>query len=133
MESGDFETRIQKIVSVYRERRDAMARALERELPPGARFTRPEGGLFLWVEFPAGVDARALLQRCMEAGVAFVPGEGFYPNGGHVNTARLNYSNMPPERIEEGVRRMCTALRALLAEREKSASMNGPAGIEGRP
>jgi 2-aminoadipate transaminase len=116
MEAGDFDTRIQRIASVYRERRDAMTRALEREMPPGVRFTRPAGGLFLWLEFPAGIDGRQLLQRCMDAGVAFVPGEGFFPNGGHGNTARLNYSNMPVERIEEGIRRMGVALRALLAE-----------------
>jgi DNA-binding transcriptional MocR family regulator len=114
MESPNFETRITRIAEVYRERREAMTRALEREMPPGVRFTHPEGGLFLWVEFPEGIDARDLLRRCLEAGVAFVPGEGFFPNGGHANTARLNYSNMPPERIEVGVRRMGKALRGMM-------------------
>jgi len=112
-----FAERIARIVALYRSRRDAMLRALEREMPPGVRFTRPEGGLFLWVELPAGIDARVLLARCMEAGVAFVPGEGFYPNGGHANTLRLNFSNMSEERIEEGIRRMGVALRGLLANR----------------
>jgi DNA-binding transcriptional MocR family regulator len=126
IEAGDFETRIGCIAAVYRERRDAMTRALEREMPPGVQFTRPAGGLFLWVEFPAEVDARQLLRRCMEAGVAFVPGAGFFPNGGHANTARLNYSNMPVERIEEGIRRMAVALRAMLAETGTSV----PSGAE---
>lgn len=115
---GGFEERIARISAVYRERREAMTRALEREMPPAVRFTRPQGGLFLWVTLPERIDARALLARCMEAGVAFVPGEGFFPNGGHKNTLRLNYSNMPPERIEEGIRRMAAALRAMLGETE---------------
>ncbi len=114
MEGPDFDERINRIAEVYRARREAMTRALEREMPPGTQFTRPKGGLFLWVEFPEGIDGRALLRRCLEVGVAFVPGEGFFPNGGHPNTARLNYSNMPPERIEVGVRRIGKALRGML-------------------
>jgi DNA-binding transcriptional MocR family regulator len=113
---GGFEERIARIADVYRERRDAMMSALEREMPAGVRFTRPAGGLFLWVNLPPEVNARALLARCMDAGVAFVPGEGFFPNGGHVNTLRLNFSNMPPARIEEGIRRMAAALRLLTSE-----------------
>jgi len=130
IDSGDFEARIDRIAAVYRERRDAMSRALERELPAGARFTRPAGGLFLWLELPEGVDARELLKRCMEAGVAFVPGESFYPNGGHANTVRLNYSNMPVDRIEEGVRRIAVALRGLLAARGGSVASGGGSGAK---
>ncbi len=129
IETGDFETRIERITAVYRERREAMSRALERELPPGGRFTRPQGGLFLWVELPEGVDSRELLGRCMEAGVAFVPGEGFYPNGGHPNTLRLNYSNMSVQRLDEGVRRLGTALRQLLAERGTQPAGSGTPAI----
>jgi 2-aminoadipate transaminase len=131
MEAGDFDTRIGRIAAVYRERRDAMTRALEREMPAGVRFTRPAGGLFLWVEFPEGVDARQLLKRCMDVGVAFVPGEGFFPNGGHVNTARLNYSNMPVERIEEGIRRIGVALRGLLADGGSAPAAGGAAALPG--
>jgi DNA-binding transcriptional MocR family regulator len=113
MDGHGFDERIVRISAVYRERRAAMIRALEREMPAGVRFTRPQGGLFLWVEFPASIDARELLMRCLDDGVAFVPGSGFFPNGGHANTARLNYSNQPPERIEEGIRRIAVALRAM--------------------
>jgi 2-aminoadipate transaminase len=116
MERPDFEERIAGIARVYADRRAALTRALEREMPEGTSFTRPKGGLFLWVEFPAGIDARELLRRCLEDGVAFVPGEGFFPNGGHKNTARLNYSNMSVERIEEGVRRIGVALKAMMRE-----------------
>ena len=97
---------------VYRRRRDAMVSALEREMPPGVTFTRPRGGLFLWVEIPEGIDSRELLQRCLERGVAFVPGATFFPSNERKNTMRLNYSNMPEDRIEEGIRRLAAEIRA---------------------
>lgn len=115
MDRPDFDERIARISEVYRERRAAMIRALEREMPDGVRFTKPDGGLFLWVEFPPAIDARELLMRCLDDGVAFVPGNGFFPNGGHANTARLNYSNQPAERIEEGIRRIGVALRSMMS------------------
>jgi DNA-binding transcriptional MocR family regulator len=120
LRSVDFDARVGRIIEVYRERRDAMIGALEREMPAGTRFTRPAGGLFLWVELPGGVDARALLRRALEHRVAFVPGGSFYPNGGHEDTLRLNFSNMPPERIAEGIRRIAAATRELLAARDEA-------------
>lgn len=113
LEKADLDERIGQIIETYRARRDAMIRALEREMPAEVRFTRPAGGLFLWVELPAGIDARLLLRRCLDEGVAFVPGSGFFPNGGHENTMRLNFSNASPERIEEGIRRLARALGEL--------------------
>lgn len=112
---GTLDANIRRTRALYRERRDAMIAALERELPAGVRFTRPSGGLFIWLELPAGLDARALLPLCLERGVAFVPGGGFFPNGSRENTARLNFSNMPVERIVEGVRRLGEAMRQLAA------------------
>jgi 2-aminoadipate transaminase len=91
-------------------------------MPPGVRFTRPDGGLFLWVELPDGVDARRLLEVCLAHDVAFVPGDSFFPGAGHANTLRLNYSNMPEERIEEGVRRVAAALRELLSSVSESTA-----------
>jgi len=116
LEHVDLAPQLRRITDAYRVRRDAMVRALAREMPAGVRFSRPSGGLFLWLELPKGVDARELLRRCIERGVAFVAGEGFFPNGGHANTARLNFSCMPVDRIEDGVRRIGDALRDLLAE-----------------
>jgi len=112
----DINAAIERIRNVYRRRRDAMISALEREMPAGARFTRPRGGLFIWVELPGEVSARQLLARCLERDVAFVPGDCFFPAGGHANTLRLNFSNMPEERIAEGIARLGESLRALLAE-----------------
>ena len=83
-----------------------MLRALEASFPPEVTFTRPAGGLFLWVELPQGLDARRLLERAIDERVAFVPGECFFPDGGHENTLRLNFSAMPEERITEGIRRL---------------------------
>jgi 2-aminoadipate transaminase len=114
MELHDLDEDVAKIVPVYQERRKAMVEALEADLPPGVRFTRPEGGLFLWLELPERLSARTLLQACLERNVAFVPGGAFFPNGGHENTLRLNYSNMPVERIQEGVRRLTQTIQSLL-------------------
>ena len=116
LERYDIDAAIGRIRNVYRARRDAMAAALEREMPAGTRFTRPRGGLFIWVELPEQANARRLLARCLERDVAFVPGDCFFPAGGHAHTLRLNFSNMPEERIAEGITRLGEALRELLAE-----------------
>ena len=109
---------------VYKERRNAMVRALEREMPQGVTFTRPRGGLFLWAVMPEKIDSRVLLHRCLERGVAFVPGATFFPSNERKNTMRLNYSNMPEQRIEEGIRRLAAEIKAMLLE---------PAGVTGVP
>ena len=110
----DLDEKIRSTIDLYRARRDVMLRAMEREFPDGIEWTRPEGGMFLWVTLPEGLDARVLLERCLEHDVAFVPGSSFFPEGGHENTLRMNYSISTPERIEEGVRRMAKALRAAI-------------------
>ena len=71
--------------------------------PEGTRYTAPEGGLFIFVEMPEGFDATALFSEAVERGVAYVPGTHFYPDGGHHNTLRLNFSNSTPQQIHEGM------------------------------
>lgn len=110
----DIEEHIKKLVSVYRERRDLMIRTMDASFPKEVVFTRPEGGLFTWTEMPEHVNARDLFLKALEKKVAFVPGGAFFPNGGHENTMRLNYSNMPPERIVEGIERLGAAIREYL-------------------
>ena len=110
LEENDLDADIARILPVYRERRDAMLAALDVEMPAGVSWTRPAGGLFLWMTLPEKLNARTLLEECVRQNVAFVPGGAFYPNGGHENTLRLNYSNMPIERIREGVRRLASAV-----------------------
>ena len=114
LDSCDIDAHITIIRDVYRRRRDAMLRAMELHFPPGVTFTRPDGGLFAWAELPAGLDARRLLARSLEQNVAFVPGDSFYPDGGHENTLRLNFSNMPEDRISEGIARLGGIIRAMM-------------------
>jgi 2-aminoadipate transaminase len=114
IEQYDLDANIARLCAVYRERRDTMLRCLEQELPAEVTFTRPEGGLFLWVTFPAHANARELLEVCVKANVAFVPGGAFYCEPGHENTARLNFSYCGPARIEEGCRRFGKAVREFL-------------------
>ena len=114
MRESDLEAHITRIRSVYRGRRDAMITALEEHFPEEVRFTRPAGGLFLWVELPRQLDARNLLELALEEKVAFVPGESFFPNGGHDNTLRLNFSNMPEDRIADGIARLGRVVAAAM-------------------
>ena len=100
---GSFEPNLQRVSGLLRARRDAMLEALERELDGRARWNRPEGGYFLWLELPDEVDASELLCRATEAGVTFVPGADF---GGPPSSVRLAFSYVSPEEIDEGVRRL---------------------------
>ncbi len=110
--SGGFiDHHVKEIRRVYRERRDLMLALMEELFPPGVTWTRPKGGLFLWVRLPEGMDSAELLKRAVEKKVAFVPGEPFYPHGGGKNTLRMNFSNASPEMIEEGMKRLAVAIR----------------------
>lgn len=106
---GILKRHVKGIRRIYRERRDVMLAAMEKHFPPGVTWTRPQGGLFLWVVLPEHVDTGKLLQVALqEEKVAFVPGVVFYPSadlGGH-NCMRLNFSNASPEMIEEGIKRL---------------------------
>jgi 2-aminoadipate transaminase len=112
---------IARILTAYRRRRDVMVRTLEAEMPEGVKFSRPDGGLFLWVEVPEGIDSRRMLVQALEHDLAFVPGGSFFPAKNRYNTLRLNFSNMPEERIIEGVRRLAGVLRKCMAEQESGA------------
>ncbi len=96
----------------YGRRRDAMLAALEAEMPAGVRWTRPAGGMFLWLSLPDGWDAAELLGRAIAHRVAFVPGRSFYPAGDVANTMRLNFSYSSPETIAAGVARLAEVARA---------------------
>jgi 2-aminoadipate transaminase len=100
----------------YGRRRDVLLHALERSFPAGLRWTRPDSGMFVWVELPAGMDTAQLLRRTVESEqVAFSPGIAFAAGGSHANHClRLNFSFCPPEKIEEGVRRLARVLTAVL-------------------
>ncbi len=103
---GFLDRHVKRIRQVYGERRNAMLGALERHFPKDARWTRPQGGLFLWVTLPAGVDSMALLDEALRAKVAFIPGVPFFANGGGADTMRLNFSYCAPDKIDEGIARL---------------------------
>jgi DNA-binding transcriptional MocR family regulator len=111
MEVYDFEEHIKRIISVYKKRRDAMINAMQEHFIGDIQFNRPQGGLFTWVEMPQRIKAVELLKRCLQHDVAFVPGDSFFPNRQVENTFRLNYSNMPEERIYEGIKRLAMVLK----------------------
>jgi 2-aminoadipate transaminase len=100
---GLFEPNLERVRGLLRARRDAMLEALERELSGRARWNRPEGGYFLWLDLLDEIDASQLLARANEAGVTFVPGADF---GGPPSSARLAFSFVSPSEIDEGVRRL---------------------------
>jgi 2-aminoadipate transaminase len=110
---GYFEPNLERVRGLLGARRDAMLGALERELPEGARWSRPEGGYFVWLDLPEGTDAAGLLARAEAAGVTFVKGADFFPrDGGGTAAARLAYSFVSPAEIEEGVARLAAQLPA---------------------
>lgn len=115
---GFLDTHVRHIREVYGRHRDVMLAALEREFPPalGVRWTRPRGGLFLWVTLPERLDSKRLLQRAVQENVAFVPGASFHPDGSGANTMRLNFSNASEPLIEEGIARLARVVRAALAD-----------------
>jgi 2-aminoadipate transaminase len=106
------EAHLEKIRAVYGERLGILQDALGAAMPAGYHWTKPEGGMFLWVTGPESLDAMNLLQRCIGEKVAFVPGRDFFPADGGKNHFRLNFSNSTPERIREGVRRLAKLCQA---------------------
>ncbi len=102
-----FPAQIAKIRAAYAARRDAMLAALEKYMPEGTEWTRPEGGMFVWVTLPEGMDGAELLARSVETEkVAFVPGQAFFADRSGANTIRLSYSCANEAMIEEGIRRL---------------------------
>ena len=107
----DLDAHVSKIREVYKVRRTVMLDTLAKELPDCCSYTRPVGGLFAWVVLPEYMDAKDLQTKCLEKKVAFVPGGSFFPNGGHENTLRLNYSCMPEDKIREGITALCQTIK----------------------
>jgi 2-aminoadipate transaminase len=109
---GLIKAHVKKIREVYRERRNVMLQAMEEHFPPGVTWTRPQGGLFLWVKMPEHVDAEKLLRVAVEEKVAFVPGTAFYPDGADGRCCmRLNFSYSQPAVTREGIRRLGQAIK----------------------
>ena len=118
---------VKLIRRVYRERRDVMLEALARYFPPEVQWTRPQGGLFLWVTLPEGADAQKLFESAVKENVAFVPGDCFYAPNGHRDAGkrqmRLNFSSAPPDQIQEGIRRLSVVVKRQLEGRCEAAAI----------
>ncbi|RDY23444.1 PLP-dependent aminotransferase family protein [Romboutsia maritimum] len=120
MDIYDLDEHVEKIKSVYRVRRDLMLQTMKETFPEGLEYTYPEGGLFTWVELPSHLDAKEIMAKCLENDVAYVPGASFFPNGGKTNHFRLNYSNMPDDKIVEGIKRLGAVLKEFMVEKSNA-------------
>ncbi len=120
---GFIDEHVKLIRRVYKERRDAMLEALHDFFPAEVFWTHPQGGLFLWVTLPPGIDTMQLLDTALRQDVAFVPGDPFYPGGDSGSHMRLNFSNAQPEQIREGIRRLSIAVAHELEHRVPAAAL----------
>ena len=111
--NNDLDAHIAGIKALYKEQAQAMMNAMDKYFPPAVKYTRPHGGMFLWVTLPAGVSAMSLFPKALEKKVAFVPGDPFYIGVENANTMRLNFTNADCETIEEGIRRLGELLHSL--------------------
>jgi 2-aminoadipate transaminase len=114
LEKNSLDDHIDKLIEVYKNRRDTMIQAMKEYFPKTAKYQTPEGGLFLWVTLDESIDTKALMIKAVENKVAFVPGHSFFPNSDTKNTMRLNFSNMSEEKIVEGIKRLGSLLKEVI-------------------
>jgi 2-aminoadipate transaminase len=115
LSDNDIDEHIVRIKEAYKSQRDVMISSIEEHFPEEVGFTRPEGGMFLWVTLPERVSALRLFDLAGGQDVAFVPGSAFYVDEGGKNTLRLNFSNSGRDEIEEGIKRLAKVMKELLA------------------
>ncbi|MBV9120191.1 MAG: PLP-dependent aminotransferase family protein [Chloroflexi bacterium] len=111
LRSGFLPAHIERLRADYKSRRDVMLEAIAEHFPPSVRCAHPRGGLFVWVELPAGSDCSLFMREAVDKLVLFPAGAGFYRNGQGQNTMRLNFSNQPPDRLREGIKRLGQVIR----------------------
>jgi DNA-binding transcriptional MocR family regulator len=136
LSSHDWQGQIKQFREMYRERRDTMVGALHDLMPASCRWNVPDGGFYVWLTLPPGVDAKAMLPRAVTARVAYVPGTAFFADGFGSSAMRLSYCYPTPERIREGVRRLAGVVEAELELRATFDSyapprLPGPQGYDG--
>ena len=126
---GRYQAHLRRTCQVYRRRRDAMLAALDRHMPAGTKWRSPHGGLFLWLQLPAGLSASRLYPLAAEEGVTFAPGSVFSPCECAQDYMRLNFSMHPPDVIEEGIRRLGRAVERCLASEEGEVTLQRPRSV----
>ncbi|MGB3458877.1 MAG: PLP-dependent aminotransferase family protein [Halobacteriota archaeon] len=112
---NDIDKHIVKIRDAYKKRRDLMVSMIAEYFPEEIKYTKPEGGMFLWITLPEGISSSDLVDLAIKENVAFVPGNAFYVDGGGDNTLRLNFSNSDEEKIEEGIKRLANIIKKSLS------------------
>ncbi len=115
--SGALDANLVNTIAEYKRRRDLMLGLLEQYMPAGTSWTHPDGGLFLWLTLPECIDTVALYDEALSAGVAYVAGSFFYPDGSHRNTMRLNFSFIEESKMEPGIKLLATVLAKALNHR----------------
>jgi hypothetical protein len=112
-----FEHQVTKIRETYQQRRNQMLKSLETHMPPGVQWTKPEGGMFIWLTLPKNIDGKLLLADALSTQkVAFVPGQAFFPDGSGANTMRLSFSAVDETKIDRGIKRLGKLLCAAIAD-----------------
>ncbi len=114
LEMFDIDAHVEKIRAVYGHRAGVMVQAMKDYFPEGVTFTDPDGGLFTWAVLPDYINTKVMAKQCLEKNVAYVPGAGFFPNGGNNHCMRLNYSCSGDEQIVNGIRIIGDIIRANL-------------------
>ena len=109
----DIENHLKMIRKMYRNQRDCMVAMIKKYFPKDVKYTKPEGGMFLWVTLPDKMSSMELFEAAIEENVAFVPGEAFYSDNPEKNTLRLNFSNSDEKNIKEGIKRLGDAIKKL--------------------
>lgn len=114
VKDGFLDEHIPTIRALYRDQCEAMLSALERHMPEGVTWNRPEGGMFIWASLPKNIDTMKLLEAAIAENVAFVPGAPFYANDADHSALRLSFVTVPPARIDEGIARLAKLIRERL-------------------
>ncbi len=115
LKGGHLMSHVKEVVDAYHKKRDFMLQMLDKYMPDGVKWTRPEGGLFLWVTLPPHIDTQKMLDAALEQNVAYVAGVDFYPpHNARRNDFRINFSYSSFEQMEEGVKRLAATIKKSL-------------------
>ena len=133
---GYIDEHLEKIKSLYKRKRDHMLAAMDRHFPAEATWTRPEGGMFIWVTLPEYIDTKEMFSRALENNVAYVHGASFFADHSGKNTMRLNFTYATDAEIDEGIKRLAETIKQEIAankskDRSKEFKVNGEGLIVG--
>jgi len=126
---GFLDDHIKKIRTIYKKKRDIMIENIKKYFPKKVNWTVPDGGMFIWITLPKGVDTRLMFQKALAKKVAYVTGHAFYPEGKNFNSMRLNFSYSDDQTIKEGIRRLAEVIKAELAATYEEEEPFLPEGV----